>query len=168
MNVYSLYVDGGTIGKNPSLLGGTWCYCWADKDSSIIYYNSGIITPKQAKTAVITNNFSELYAFCQGIYSLSEDWSGTVYTDSTVTLSRITTGNKFKNIPLWLKNRVRQARNRRWQAKLVGGHPDIFELVKGTNTKGIHVSRCHVFCDQICTELADDFKTGRKSTVKSS
>ena len=51
MNPNKLYCDGGVIGKNPSLIGGTWAYLTL-VNNQLIYKEKGSVTPKDAGDTV--------------------------------------------------------------------------------------------------------------------
>ena len=156
---HKIYVDGGVIGRNPSALGGTWAWVWVDKKDRELRHDSGIITPKQAKLDKITNNYTELYAALEGLASVGNYWDGIIYTDSLITLRRITYSMSFKNIPNSLKEKALELRkDREWDCILVKGHPTKKDLLRGTCPKGTLVSRWNVFCDRKCKHLAREFK----------
>lgn len=159
MTPHKAYCDGGTIGPNPSLLGGTWCWVWIDNTGTKIKHEKGIIEPEDIELPEVTNNVAELYAAIRLIDSLPEEWEGTIYTDSLITLRRITTGNKFKGVPIWLTNWTMKLRSyKKYQVSLLSGHPTKAELVKGFGKRGYPVSEHNKFCDQQCSKLASDFK----------
>jgi ribonuclease HI len=153
----AIYTDGGLIGRNPSSLGGTWCYCWVDKINERINQDLGIILPVQYNQD-ITNNLTELYAAMKALESVPKGWTGTIYTDSKCTQSRITTGNRFSGIPMTIRIKVRELRaNRKYKVVLLGGHPTRKELVTGFRSDGKLVSKWNVWCDDQCKKLARRF-----------
>lgn len=153
-----LYTDAGVIGRNPSKHGGTWAWCLV-ANGERIDQNSGTITPTEAGMEVITNNFTELLAAVIGLENLP---AGVIcchwFTDSNVTLLRLTTSDKFNGIPGWLANRARAVRRRVLSAVLLGGHPNKKELVSGVRKDGFPVSVHNVWCDKTCSLLAKGFK----------
>jgi len=153
-----LYVDGGVCGKNPSPVGGTWAWCQVE-NGEMIRQGSGIITPEDIGLPVVSNNFTEIYAAIRGLQSMPEDWAGTIFTDSLITLRRITKGGKFNGIPEWLRASVGALKqDRKWQAVLVKGHPSREDLERGCTMDGKPVSAWNVFCDKECNRLAMGFK----------
>lgn len=156
--IHSIYVDGGVIGKNPSYKGGTWCWCHVNPEGERVNWKCGIITPDDLGLTVISNNITELMAAIRGLESVPKSWEGTIYTDSSCTLSRLTKSNSFKGLPQWMIRRtVELRRNRKWDIKLVAGHPNPEELTQGfllnrKNTKR-YVSEHNVFCDEQCTRI---------------
>jgi ribonuclease HI len=151
-----LYCDGGVIGRNPSPLGGTWVWCLV-LDGEIIECNGGVI----ANRPVTTNNFTELYAALKALQAL-HPFDGTLWTDSRITLGRLTTGKSFEGIPNYLRQAALEfRRNREWDVKLLAGHPTKQDLKKGYRIKrsGRHhpVSEWNVWCDNECKRLAKDF-----------
>lgn len=169
--VLRLFTDGGVIGPNPSLLGGTWAWCLVNGQDRRIACNSGIILPTDINREKVTNNVTELYAALQGLQACQEanilclqtaageqvrlHW----FTDSYITLLRLTTGKKFNGIPPALQKLSLYLRSQfRYNSYLLGGHPTKKELLAGLNRKGAPVSRHNVWCDQRCTKLAKRYK----------
>jgi len=153
-----IWCDGGCVGRNPSKWAGTWAFVHVF-DGKVIGKESGIVLPKEVKLPKITNNLTELYAAMKALaYLGTADWTGRIYTDSQVTLHRITTGTKFAGIPDWMvDNILNMRRHRKWSAKLVGGHPTKRELIAGFNRRGKPVSKWNVACDVECQRLARKF-----------
>lgn len=158
-NPEELYCDGGLIGPNPSLIGGTWCWVWIN-NGEYLRHSSGIITPEDFEMSVISNNVSELIAALRALKSTPKGWNGTLCSDSQVTLRRLTGNPKFTNTPRWLIDRVLAVRRtRKFKTKLIAGHPTIKELKQGfADRNGLPTSKWNVFCDQECCRLAAKFK----------
>lgn len=156
----SLYTDGGCIGRNPSSLGGTWAWCLVDENGKLLEHESGIVEPSNIGLLTVTNNLTELLAAVKGLSVMPAKWSGIIYTDSLVTLRRITKSQKFNGIPNWLRKETLDLRkNRQWKVILVGGHPSKADLIRGKRKKnGLIVSQWNVFCDKECNRLARKFK----------
>lgn len=154
-----IYCDGGVIGSNPSKVGGTWAFCWVDENDCLVNHGANVITPEGMSTRTVTNNQTELLAAVMALSSVPEGWSGTLFTDSLVTLHRITDGVGFDNIPGWLDARTRLLRNgRRYKAGLVGGHPTKAELLTGRKRRnGLPVSHWNAFCHDLCQKEAEKF-----------
>ncbi len=164
----SLFVDGGVIGANPSKLGGTWSWCLV-QDGVIREQDSGLISCEDLEIKTISNNYTELFAALKGIASVTTwncRWDGTVYTDSLITLRRITNGLKFNGIPNSMRLEALHLRRfRRWKVVLIAGHPTKAELESGVARRnGNPVSKWNVFCDEECKRLAAEFmqKKGKK------
>ncbi len=156
-----LYADGGVIGRNPSKLGGTWAFRVLD-NRKVVDEQVGTITPEAAKMPAITNNLTEMLAVVRGLASLPEDWVGTVFSDSQITLGRIFEGWKWTGIPLWLHHEYQAARKRliHWDyIKYVrlDGHPTVAQLVEGKGKRGGPVSEMNVWCDKACGYAAKAF-----------
>ena len=156
-----LYCDGGVIGRNPSELGGTWAFCIVENNVRKVE-SSGYITPDMAVTEVITNNLTEMLALLKGLAELPKDWSGTVYSDSQVTLGRAFEGWKWKNIPMWMHATYQEQRARlvnwdRIEYTLLQGHPTRAELSRGIGSRGYPVSIHNQWCDKRCGEMAVKF-----------
>ena len=153
-----LYCDGGVIGPNPSLLGGTWCYCWVS-NGEILRHRSGVVTPEDLGIPHVSNNITELYAALKALESVPHDWGGVLFTDNIVTLHRFTMSKKWNGVPDWLRRRVRDRRaGRRYDVGLLCGHPNRAELAAGIGKRGYPVSKFNVFCDKECTRLARAYK----------
>ena len=163
-----IFVDGGIIGRNPSKIGGTFCWIWIGSDNQPIKSGWGIITPEDLGVPKITNNMTELIAAVRALTSVPPDWAGTLYTDSKVTRIRLTFGEKFKNIPQCIRQKVLNLRrNRRWKVVQVAGHPTQEDLLAGFRVgTTLPVSIHNVSCDLKCQELAKEFsvKTGKISS----
>jgi hypothetical protein len=100
-----------------------------------------------------------------------EDFCGTLYTDSQVTLRRLTNGTGFAGIPNYLREHVLELRrNRKWQVKLLAGHPTKRDLARGYKIKNrksaktgkikerqVPVSKWNVHCDKQCRKMAREF-----------
>src|SRR3990167_11188278 len=116
-----IYCDGGVIGPNPSKLGGTWSWCWVDK-GAIVKREFGIVTPEdiwspdgvdhKGSNPAVTNNQTELYAAMKALSSVPRSWDGILWTDSRITLLRVTTSNKFNGIPNWMRNQILSLRTK--------------------------------------------------------
>lgn len=153
-----LYTDGGVIGVNPSTIGGTWAWCLVDATGQRVCEYSGVITPVDAQMPAITNNLTELYAIVRGREALPYAWSGTVYSDSWVSLQRVFLAAKLKNVPPWLIERLQKLQRDGWFSdcswQLLDGHPTKAQLAAGVGKRGAPVSIHNVFCDAECQRRA--------------
>lgn len=153
---FDLYTDGGVIGANPSALGGTWAYCLVDAAGQRTTCESGIITPAEAELPLVTNNLTELLAIVKGREALSWAWSGTIHSDSWVSLQRVFFAARLKNVPPWLVARLQKLQREGWFTgcswKLLDGHPTKAQLAAGVGKRGGPVSIHNVWCDQACTQ----------------
>jgi ribonuclease HI len=88
MNIFdsgeTLFADGGCVLKNPSDIGVVWAYCLVDSSYNLIREASAFIPLPGG-----TNNFAEYIALIEGYESLPVGWSGTVASDSQLTLGRM-------------------------------------------------------------------------------
>lgn len=162
----SLYCDGGVIGRNPSSVGGTWAWVHvADDGRTRTCSDSGSVTPIDVGLPTVTNNLTELLAAVRGLESLPDEWDGTVYTDSMITKHRLTGSRKFVGIPEWLVERLRfvQARLGQYRVVLLGGHPTVADLARGSRSDGTPVSPHNAFVDRLCGEESQRFR--RQSEV---
>jgi ribonuclease HI len=163
-----IFCDGGVVGRNPSIIGGTWAYCWVDKNGERVLKKSGVVTPSDIGLPAVTNNLTELLAVMKGLESVEEGWKGDVYTDSKVTLLRITTSKSFKGIPVSIINNILHLRRTRvYEAILLSGHPTKEHLAKGIGKRGTPVSVHNVWCDEQCQRLAREFLSQQALTKKS-
>ncbi len=152
---FALFCDGGVVLKNPSVLGGTWAYCGIDENGAKVSKASGVVTPSELGKKTISNNFTELLAALNALESVSRSWAGTLYTDSLITLQRLTTGNSFKGISQTMKNRALSLREgRNYKVVLLSGHPSKAELRRGVGKRGTPVSVHNVWCDAECRKQA--------------
>jgi ribonuclease HI len=151
-----LYTDGGVIGVNPSPIGGTWAWCLVDATGKRVCDYSGVITPEQAGLPSITNNLTELLAIVNGREALPYAWTGTIHSDSWVSLQRVFLAAKLKNVPPWLVDRLQKLQRDGWLSgcawKLLDGHPTKAQLAAGVGKRGSMVSEHNVWCDQACTQ----------------
>lgn len=156
---WALYTDGGVIGPNPSSLGGTWCWCLVNREDEMMTSSMGIVEPADIGLPQVTNNLTELYAALRALKSVPKDWSGTVYTDSKITMHRLLNSISFNGIPEWLSEDVMEIRRfGKYRVVLLGGHPTKAELERGRRKDGALVSIHNVFCDLACQRLAKQFK----------
>jgi len=159
-----LYVDGGVIGRNPSALGGTWACCYVENDA-IVWSRSGVLTPAQACVKEVTNNQSEMYAMLMGLLALPHEYHGKVFSDSLITIGRVSMGWKWKNIPDWGHDLYYQARKHIPgfnEIKFIhlDGHPTKAQLEAGRGKRGNIVSKWNVWCDERCTSEGQQYIGG--------
>lgn len=165
-DIIAIYADGGVIGANPSATGGTFAWCHVARHKIRVAEGSGVITPGECGLPEITNNLTEFLAVVRGLQNLPAGWSGTVYSDSRITLGRFFESWSMKGIPLWLVQEGGEAMARLdWQncrGVLLDGHPTKKQLASGLGKRGNPVSIFNVWCDKACGQEAAKFK---KSTV---
>lgn len=153
----ALYADGGVIGHNPSLIGGTWAWCQVANGQRGLCA-SGVITPAETGLPMITNNLTELYAILQARESLPYAWSGIIHSDSWVSLQRVFLAAKLNNVPEWLIERLQRMQRDGWfrgcSWQLLDGHPTKAQLAAGVGKRGNPVSEHNVWADAECTRRA--------------
>lgn len=152
-----LYVDGGVVGANPSAIGGTYAWCLVENGERVIF-GSHFITAVDARVDAVTNNLTEMLAMIKGLESLPDDWIGTVYSDSKITLGRIFWGWKWSNIPMGVHRRFQAVRSRlknfeAFRYVLLDGHPTKAQLAAGVGKRGHPVSEYNVWCDEACKRV---------------
>ena len=164
----ALYVDGGVIGSNPSIIGCTWAYCCIDEDGHRFYSESGAMTVEQFGTwPKVENNGAELLAMVRGLQQLPNQWTGLIVSDSLNTIGR-TFGKYARNgIPLWLSDELDQEQRRldlsACRRVLVKGHPTKRVLREVPIQVEPHlvpsfshypISHHNVWCDEACKQQA--------------
>lgn len=159
--ITAAYCDGGLLDRNPSAIGGTWAYVLISKDDEVVRQGSGtVLVNDEWGMDRITNNFTELLAALKAMEQLPDGWNGTIYTDSLITLRRITGGQSFVGIPVKMKTEVRhQLARLSHRAVLLGGHPTAKELRMGRTARGYPCSRWNVACDAACNEESERYWT---------
>jgi ribonuclease HI len=160
--ITKIYADGGVIGHNPSAQGGTWACILVNDADGAVGHHSGAITPAQARVDAVTNNLTELLAILNGLKRVPADFTGTVYSDSMVSLGRVFLGWKWANVPQWMHEFYQTERKRlvHWDAitfVLLDGHPTRAQLAAGIGKRGHPVSIYNVLCDKLCGETAEDY-----------
>ncbi len=108
------------------------------------------------KIPAITNNVTELLAAIHALTHAPEGWSGNLYTDSSVTMSRLKRGRGASSLQPELQRMLTQAKKRAgsFTIHLLKGHPSEEELEKGSAANGYPVSKWNVMCDDLCNEQA--------------
>jgi hypothetical protein len=180
--VRAVYADGGVIGRNPSKLGGTWCWCWSLTEKLVVpsvvpfLYREGMglalagATEKECQVTgfrvvaapdlEVTNNQTENLALARCLAPLPAGWEGPVYSDSQITLGRFFRGWETKGIPkLWVE-RVQDAilpRLGKLKPLLLDGHPTRSQLQAGLGKRGNLVSSFNAFCDARCGQVAGTY-----------
>jgi ribonuclease HI len=161
--ITSIYCDGGTIGKNPSPIGGTWGWCAVDEKDNGVIEKSGYVL---ANGNPISNNYTEFLALLNALEAMEDNWSGYAYSDSQLTLGRFFHGWKTKNIPEEFISRAQQAVGRLGKITpvLLSGHPTRTELKNGMTSSGRPVSHHNARVDTLCTEAGKQV-AGMNKTV---
>lgn len=157
-----LFCDGGVIAVNPSPHGGTWAWVLVERDFPTAK-GSGVVLPEHYGLPKVTNNLTELVAAVQALDTVGPKWDGVLWTDSKVTLHRLTDGQGFAGIPQALRLQVLALRRqRKWSVRLVGGHPTKAELACGSKANGTPTSVWNQWCDHRCRQLAERFLNERE------
>lgn len=162
--IAALYTDGGLIGRNPSPIGGTWCWCHVNESGKRIDSGKGILPANLDGIDVVTNNNSELWAIIQGLNTLPDGWNGLVYSDSQVALGWAFWEFRSKGIPEKIRAALAVQANRMGNCRgiLLDGHPTRAQLAAGIGKNNNPVSLHNVFCDAECTALAVKFREDQK------
>lgn len=170
---FDIFSDGGCVGKNPSPEGGTfaWCHIGTGDDNRGVRLDhaSGHIIPSDIGLPRVTNNYTELLAAVLAMHECPNGWSGTVFTDSLITLYRIRRSKrqaKLKGIPEELQKWLADVKLRlgAYKVVLLAGHPTYEELANGKTSKGVPVSEHNVWCDEQCKAVARRFRRDRVAT----
>ena len=158
--ITELYVDGGVIASNPSMIGGTFAFRIVSDPYDPIGWANVITSAKMG--GPVTNNQTEMLALLIGLKHLPDYWTGTIYSDSQVTLGRAFMGWKWKNIPDWMLKMYQEQRARLtyWNEigyDLLDGHPTKEQLKAGVGKRGHPVSEHNVWCDGACRQAGTTF-----------
>ena len=149
--IIKLFTDGGVLGRNPSLQGGTWAFCAADKLDRRVLEMSGFVLAPTGE--VMTNNHTEQLAIVRGLEAMPSGWCGTVYSDSAIALGRVFCGHRCNGLPAWIQARTQSAMARLGDVRFaqVKGHPTKKELLAGRDKQNRYlVSALNVWCDAAC------------------
>jgi ribonuclease HI len=171
--IRAVYADGGVIRKNPSLFGGTWAWCAVatdlrvveDATEHIVASESGLLLPARVGVELVSNNHAEYFALAKALRALPEGWSGTVYSDSAITLGRFFSGWRNENLPeAWVQWSARLvARLGAVEWVLLDGHPTRAQLASGLGKRGNPCSTFNVWCDVACSLEARAFTEAREA-----
>lgn len=160
MRPEEVFADGGVVKVNPSPHGGTWAYCHVVGGERVVEA-SGLLLPSDCGTDVVSNNQSEFFALLVALEAMPDGWSGTVYSDSGVTLQRFADPEavKMKGIQDGWVQRLKAVRSRLGHLTftLLGGHPNKKELEAGRRKDGKPVSPHNVWCDRECGRQSAGF-----------
>lgn len=160
----AVYCDGGVIKKNPSPIGGTYAWIMLNKDGERLAHEAETYIPKDGSFA--TNNQTEYRAALEALVYVTyciqqcpEEWQLTLYSDSKITLARITKVQALKNIPeAWYKRMQKVVADiglERINPVLLKGHPTQADLERGTSAKkGRPVSEWNKWCDDECRKAS--------------
>lgn len=155
-----LFVDGGLVGRNPSSVGGCFSWCFV-QDGTIVKVGSGRVYPTEA-SPMVTNNQTEMVAMLQGILELPIPYEGNIFSDSMITIGRVSMNWAWQNIDrqqVLQFNALRSTRDfKKMRFILLDGHPTRVELQAGVGKKGHPVSEFNVRCDRECQKIAKEWK----------
>lgn len=161
--VVAVYADGGLIRANPSPIGGMYAACHVNADGERVWSASGLILadPSDPLFVVVGNNQCEFRALLAGLEALPDGWSGTVYTDSLLTIRRFREPDAvgLGGIPDDWRRRAAHVLGRlgRLEYVLLDGHPSRAQLAAGVGKRGNPVSEHQVFCDELCTKIGREY-----------
>src|SRR5438445_3022 len=97
----AIYTDGGLLTSNPSEIGGTWAWCAVTENGKRIGFKSGIVfadalerdaelnDDNPPQHPVVSNNHTEQIAIVKALEALPFGWSGTIFSDSEVAITRV-------------------------------------------------------------------------------
>jgi|SRR5882672_3854897 len=169
LDVKEVFADGGCITPNPSSVGVS--FAWVATNGEFpIAWSSGIIrTDVECERfnhmedyphshfvlngrEAHTNNVSEYFALLAAVASLPKDFSGKIYSDSSVTLGRFFSGWKHSNIPVSWEKLMRSytAKLSGVTPVLLGGHPYDSDFYRGYGDRKLPVHIMNVLCDALC------------------
>lgn len=149
-----VYTDGGVVGKNPSEFGGTWAFVAVNANDEKVFARSGFHKTEGQPT---TNNHTELIACIEAMEAMPKGWSGTLVSDSKVTLGRIFDGWRMKNVPIEYELRMRAAKSKLGNINgvHVDGHATKKHLEEGIGKRGNPVSKWNNVVDELCNKEKD-------------
>jgi len=149
--------DGGVVGKNPSDFGGTYGWVAIDNEDEIVFQGSGFHKTEGQPT---TNNHTEYIAAIHALEAMPVGWSGTFTSDSQITLGRLFSGWKTKNLPDEYVIRANKALKRLGKVtpKHVKGHVTKQEMEDGISKKGHAVSKWNDYVDDLCQKESKKIK----------
>lgn len=134
-----VFTDGGVALRNPSKIGGSWCYIILE-DSNIIEMKSGFVQGH------VTSNYMEMIAAYEALRVLPDMWEGEFISDSKVTLGRLFHSYRWNNIPESIRTECLTNLARLGTIKPV--------FVKGHNNKSKDFYSIHnIMCDRECRRL---------------
>ena len=161
-----VYCDGGVVGRNGKAKGGVWAWRWVAEDGTVLREESGVIKPGQFKPFEFCgNNLSELVALLRALWDLPVGWRGTIYTDSEVTIDRMTKSmaggwqaKLLKTVPKRYVDIAAYLRAKLGPLSFIhlAGHPSPEELAAGFKN-GVPVSEHQDWCDRACNEAKKQF-----------
>lgn len=154
----AIYGDGGVLAgleaNSRSEVAATWACCHVNAYNERIWMRSGIIVPMHGFDTV-TSNMSEYKAIMVALHELPDGWSGTVNSDSELTIFRCTYPYQPEFWPClpahWCA--VMRAEIARMGALTwihLKGHPNPEDLRAGKNRSGLPVSVHNAWCDLEC------------------
>jgi ribonuclease HI len=167
-NIKTLYCDGGVIwdGTNgASKIGGTWAYIATDEKDEMVLEASGFVKLEDRPT---TNNHTEFIAATYALEAMPLGWSGTLASDSKITLGRLFEGEQTKNLPNELVERAQRALDRLGAVtpKHLDGHPTAAHLEAGIGKNGNPVSKWQDRCDKLCGDAKEPYALPKKKKIK--
>lgn len=159
-NIKTLYCDGGVIWDGTpgsSKIGGTWAVVACDEKDEVIFEKSGFHKMEDRET---TNNHTEFIAATYALESMDAGWSGTLASDSKVTIGRLFYGESVKNLPASYVTRAKNALERLGVVtpKHLDGHPTAAHLRAGIGKNGNPVSIHQKRCDNLCNLAKEPYK----------
>jgi hypothetical protein len=103
-DIIAVYADGGVVGRNPSVDGGTWAWAHVNAAGERVAQGSGYTFFYDAGggdygTPISNNYTEEMLALVNGLLALPGGWYGTVYSDSQITLGRLFWGVEVVEAP---------------------------------------------------------------------
>lgn len=160
IKIVALYCDGGVIAVNPSNFGGTFAWRLVYEDGTA--RGAGSVLTFSRNGGPVTNNQTEMLALLTGLERLPNDWAGTIYSDSQITLGRVFESWKWTHIPAWMHVMFKMQRQRleNWEQikyVLLAGHPTRAQLFSGVGKHGYPVSEHNVWCDKACRQAGESW-----------
>jgi ribonuclease HI len=142
-----------------------WAFCLVDESGYRVVEKGGVITPAHIFKP-ITNNLTEFLALLLALEALPPGWSGTVCSDSQVTLGRFFNRWRLTNIPDGWVERCKAVVPQLGKLTIVrlDGHPTAEQLATGVGKRGGPVSIHNSWCDWRCNDEARKWLANRQRT----
>lgn len=161
--VQQVFTDGGLLSANPSRVGGTWAFCYVDREDRLVGGASGVVLLGETGLSEVSNNTTELLAMLLALEQLPDGWEGDAFSDNETTRIRCTYAAtcKMNGVPGPWVPRFRNVVDRLGGVvfHLLGGHPTKADLIAGKRAKdGMPVSKWNVWCDLQCESQAKRFR----------
>jgi ribonuclease HI len=160
----NIYCDGGVFRPRRCEV-GSWAWVATDQDDDEVACQYGWMERGSSTPDGVTNNLTELTAAMAALVWMCKAtprWSGRLFSDSQITLGRLSQGWRMKGVPDRWVERVAAVLETVGDVEFVHlkGHPkpadlDAGFMVSPTSGRTYPVSRHQVKCDSLCTDVLE-------------